>query len=613
MKNQTVQSNTKLRGRRTRRRREFSASTLTVMMIFCFFTRRTIRTTASFCPSLSTTSSFNNWRKKIGSGGTRTNDIISRWWGEEDSADVAGPPTNENAIREFRSTSNSNSDDNVIMVDEEGRRIRKSRRQGRSPFRIDNNGDGLDDNDDWNKDRPITNLFEEHAPKRKRGGGRKELSSEGGDWDDFLPSNNDASNLEYKRVSYSKDRDIHSSSARGTDRNRRPSSFSSSSSRRRNSNHNFRPTKNRYNSDDEERTANWNEQRKSYNHNKGRHNNFRNDYNYNSNSDSSSPDRKINRKALSKAGFVHLYGLAPVLNALSANRRDLTNPAATIDVRLLDEEDKKHEIAQRERKPEAQFAPYLFIQTGGGGGGKKLLDKASAAQKLETLAKERNVPVAHVDKGVLNSLVDSRPHQGYVLRCGALNFNSLMKLPAPSLDGSTPKLWLALDEIVDPQNLGAILRSAWFLGGGTAVGILVCSKNSAPPSASVSAASAGALELCRVHSTSNLPKTLTSAKEDGWRILGAAAATPFGADERITCEDLLDVETGHPTVLVLGSEGHGLRTLVAKACDGFVRIPSGCVGGAMEQEEYDGMNGDVGVDSLNVGVTGGILLWHFMS
>ncbi len=76
----------------------------------------------------------------------------------------------------------------------------------------------------------------------------------------------------------------------------------------------------------------------------------------------------------------------------------------------------------------------------------------------------------------------------------------------------------------------------------------------------------------------------------------------------VECFDLQDVETGEsqpPTILVLGSEGHGLRTLVSKACSGFVRVP----GSEVNTFEDDT---NAGVDSLNVSVTGGIMLWHFL-
>lgn len=332
-----------------------------------------------------------------------------------------------------------------------------------------------------------------------------------------------------------------------------------------------------------------------------------------SNTKNSAADIKINMKALELAGFVHLYGLAPIVNALTVGRRDMTNSVSYVDMDQLDGEDLEHEKRQRERKPEAQFSPFLFIQEGQ----QKKGDKANMAEEVERLAREREVPVAYVDKGVLNTLSGARPHQGYVLRCGSLQFEHLPRMPRFENDDEyedVPKLWLVLDEVVDPQNFGALLRSAYFLGGsssetGARIGVLVCEKNSAPPSPVVSAASAGALEISQIYSTSNLPRLLNGAKEDGWRILGAAASVPNSMrndDDPVECMNLSDVETGPPTLLVLGSEGSGLRTLVARACTGFVKIPGS------EAAQVEG-GGNAGVDSLNVSVTGGIMLWHLLN
>jgi 21S rRNA (GM2251-2'-O)-methyltransferase len=306
-------------------------------------------------------------------------------------------------------------------------------------------------------------------------------------------------------------------------------------------------------------------------------------------------DRKINLNALEGAGFVHLYGLSSVLNALEANKRDFTRPEDEVDMKSLEDEAFEREQMQRERKPEAQFSPWLFVQTQMGRVGRSS-DKAAQAVKVEELAKERGIPIAPVDKGVLNSLSGNRPHQGYVLRCGKLVFEDVTIIPHPDQDLTAPKFWLVLDEVVDPQNLGALLRSAYFLSG-LHIGILVCAKNSAPPSPTVSAASAGALELVTVCSTSNLPRTLAKAESDGFRIVGASASVPRDLDAPLyELQDLPNLDG--PTLLVLGSEGHGLRTLVAKSCTEFVKVP-----GSIDAP---------GVDSLNVSVTGGILLWHFM-
>jgi 21S rRNA (GM2251-2'-O)-methyltransferase len=271
-------------------------------------------------------------------------------------------------------------------------------------------------------------------------------------------------------------------------------------------------------------------------------------------------------------------------------------------------------------KPEAQFTPYLFLQErkprvaggggGSGGGGEgRSMDKTKQAVDIQRLAQQLAIPVAYVDKGALNTLSGNRPHQGCVLRCGRLQWESLPENSFPRLDRDerAPCLWIVLDQIVDPQNLGALLRSAYFFGP---VGVLVCAKNSAPLSPAVSSASAGALEEMVVYATNNLPRTLGKAAADGCRIIGAAAAPPAElAHQGVSVYDLMDAppllaDVAQPTLLVLGSEGHGLRPLVAQQCTDFVKIPSG-------SSDADQDHGGA-VDSLNVSVTGGILLWHLM-
>ena len=408
---------------------------------------------------------------------------------------------------------------------------------------------------------------------------------------------------------------------------------------------------------------------------------------------------KVNLKLIEAAGYQHLYGIAPVLNALKANVRDFTNPEIEenedleeLNSRLAsvdgidnddddisndrwdneydDEDDNRNSETKRKKiiKPEAQTKPHLFVQETTLENNKRSFRsnaKVEASNEIVSLAKQYELPIVEVDKGMLNTLCGNRPHQGFVLRCGGRDFTPIKRLPIDNKSG--PKIWLALDEVVDPQNLGALLRSSYFLGRGAGtltdddeddiglggdVGIIVCSKNSSPLSPTVSAASAGALEFMTVYSTSNLPKLLNSANEDGWHILGAAADVPDNRgresnkngelalglddtgwdlgedDDEVKDEEKEDSNdntkqqqqhhelhkvdaSSSPTILVLGSEGRGLRTLVARACTGFVSVPGGSVGGGGDDDDDD--NTQAGVDSLNVSVTGGILLWHFLS
>jgi len=122
-------------------------------------------------------------------------------------------------------------------------------------------------------------------------------------------------------------------------------------------------------------------------------------------------------------------------------------------------------------------------------------------------------------------------------------------------------LLVALDQVQDPRNLGAVCRSAEFAG---AAGVVVPERRAAAVTPAACKASAGAVEHLEVAHVRNLADWLADAKAAGFWIWGAdaeAEATPWSADL-----------TG-PTVLVLGGEGKGLRPRVAAACDGLVALP----------------------------------------
>ena len=486
----------------------------------------------------------------------------------------------------------SDDDSKGIQTDEYGRVIRSS-----SSSRSGGGGGGWDD-------------FEPDVPSSSS---RSSRNTGGGGWDDFDPfddSNNSSSN---KPRRSSPSRRSNNDGGRWRDGPPPPRQRRSFDDRR--DNDNFRRGGGR--------------ERKHNNdfNNRGGGNRFGNNNNKKrKDGDGKRPQRQINMNALEGAGFVHLYGLSSVLNALAANIREFT----AIEDQLMDfaTDDDGEEIPDEdlpERKPEAQFRPWLFVQdkeSARGGGGGRRGSKAAAAEQVLALAEERGVPTAQVDKGVLNTLSGNRPHQGFVLRCGKLSFDNIARIPHPDEDSSAPSVWLVLDEVVDPQNLGALLRSSYFLGGGS-LGVLVTAKNSAPPSAVVSASSAGALELANIHSTSNLPRTLNTARSDGFRIIGASVSVPSRGDGSDDAPPLYDLQELHvqssedprPILLVLGSEGYGLRTLVAKACTEFVKVP-GADGdmdsGIDDSDEDQDFPSQAGVDSLNVSVTGGILLWHLL-
>jgi 23S rRNA (guanosine2251-2'-O)-methyltransferase len=148
------------------------------------------------------------------------------------------------------------------------------------------------------------------------------------------------------------------------------------------------------------------------------------------------------------------------------------------------------------------------------------------------------------------------------------------------LAGDQP-LVIALDQVQDPQNLGAVCRSA---EGAGATGVVIPERRAAEITPAVCRASAGAVEHLRVARVRNLADFLGEAKRAGAWVYGAAAEA-----ERL----YTDVDWGGAAVIVLGSEGKGLRPRVREACDDLVRVP---------------LHGQVG--SLNVGATAAVLLYE---
>jgi 23S rRNA (guanosine2251-2'-O)-methyltransferase len=146
-------------------------------------------------------------------------------------------------------------------------------------------------------------------------------------------------------------------------------------------------------------------------------------------------------------------------------------------------------------------------------------------------------------------------------------------------DPRTPRLWVALDQIQDPHNVGAIFRSAAFFG---IAGIIVTRDRSAPMNATVYDVASGGIEAVPYSNPVNLARALDIAKQAGLWVLGASEHAE---------QDVRAVDRDRSWVLVLGNEETGLRHLTATTCDEVCRIVS---------------QGTVG--SLNVSVAAGVLM-----
>jgi len=155
-----------------------------------------------------------------------------------------------------------------------------------------------------------------------------------------------------------------------------------------------------------------------------------------------------------------------------------------------------------------------------------------------------------------NALPQGAVHQGVALKGDAPDSAALADYAAVS-----GAVLLMLDQVTDPQNVGAILRSAAAFG---AAGVILQDRNAPRLTGALAKAAAGAVDKVAVSRVTNLSRALEELAELGWRAVGLAG------DSSSPLAEALD---GGPTVLVLGSEGEGLRRLVADHCDALAKIP----------------------------------------
>jgi len=161
----------------------------------------------------------------------------------------------------------------------------------------------------------------------------------------------------------------------------------------------------------------------------------------------------------------------------------------------------------------------------------------------------------------------SSAHQGLCAEAGPYPY-----VPAEQVLASPQPLIVALDQVQDPQNLGSICRTAECAGASC---VVIPERRSAEVTPAVCKASAGAVEHLRVARVRNMADFLADAREAGCWCYGASAADPTdgeAAGRRSVAYDAPDY-AGAGVVLVLGSEGSGLRPRVAKACDELIALP----------------------------------------
>jgi 23S rRNA (guanosine2251-2'-O)-methyltransferase len=184
-----------------------------------------------------------------------------------------------------------------------------------------------------------------------------------------------------------------------------------------------------------------------------------------------------------------------------------------------------------------------------------------ALAEVIQLAQAAKLTVEPTDALALDALAKGVKHQGVIAVCGGdypyLDLDALLQHARARSDAP---LLVALDEVTDPHNFGAIVRSAVALG---AHGVITLKDRAAPVTATVVRASAGATEHAAIARVTNLSRALERLRDEGFTAVGLAGEAAVS---------LRDLDLRGALVLVVGSEGSGLRRLVRERCDHLARI-----------------------------------------
>ena len=207
-------------------------------------------------------------------------------------------------------------------------------------------------------------------------------------------------------------------------------------------------------------------------------------------------------------------------------------------------------------------------------------EKSGAVVGILAKARDRQIPVKEVDRTKLDFLSGIAPHQGIIALAAAKEYCTLDDILAYAEEQNEPPFLVILDELEDPHNLGAIIRTAECTG---VHGVIVPKRRSASLSYTVGKASAGAIEYMRVARVTNIAKTIDELKARGVWV--------YGADMNGT--DYLDCDLSGACAIVIVNEGKGISRLVREKCDVIVSLP---------------MKGHI--NSLNASVAAGVLMYH---
>ena len=190
--------------------------------------------------------------------------------------------------------------------------------------------------------------------------------------------------------------------------------------------------------------------------------------------------------------------------------------------------------------------------------------KDGSVKKIIALAIDHKIRVEFVPRAKLDQLSSRQNHQGVIALAAPVEYSSLDDILEHARDGNQPPFIILLDEIQDPHNFGAILRTADAAG---VHGVLIPKHRSVSLSATVAKTSAGAVEYVRIAQIGNVAQTLRQLKELDLTILGA------DLDGQSIFKPSAPIDLTVPIVIAIGNEGKGLRRLTKDLCDRLIAIP----------------------------------------
>ena len=200
---------------------------------------------------------------------------------------------------------------------------------------------------------------------------------------------------------------------------------------------------------------------------------------------------------------------------------------------------------------------------------------------IASKARDAGIVVVEADRRKLDGMSRTHAHQGVIALAAVREYATVESILAAAAEKGEPPLLVVCDEVSDPHNLGAIIRTAYCAG---AHGVVIPKRRSAGLTSVVAKTSAGAVSHMKVARVPNIPSLLKDLKKQGVWVFGTAANGTTG---------LYDADLKGAAAIVIGSEGDGMTRLAAENCDFLVSIP---------------MKGDL--NSLNASASAAILLYE---